>query len=126
VKMGSGFVIYPGRMIESNTVIIFDNDRSLIRRTVRGHDLDDIDEGTGEPRRIVYHWPVVYDDPAERRISPPASPEARDDDPDAPPAPHHGVAQPLQATTPARQPSRPAPPVRPSASLRARGGEFGE
>jgi hypothetical protein len=71
-------------MIESNTVIIFDNDKNLIRKTVAGHDLEDIDEVTGEPRRIVYHWPIVYDDPAERRITPPPAP-------DAPPAQHHGA-----------------------------------
>lgn len=63
-KLGSGFVVYPGRMIESNAVIIFDNEKNLIRKTVPGHDLDDIDEAHGEPRRIVYHWPNVYFDPA--------------------------------------------------------------
>jgi carbonic anhydrase/acetyltransferase-like protein (isoleucine patch superfamily) len=86
VKVGSGFVVYPGRMIESNAVIIFDNDKSLIRKTVQGHDLEDFDEGSGEPRRIVYHWPNVYDDPAERRI---AAPPAADE----PPAPSNGGRQ---------------------------------
>ncbi len=62
-KIGSGFVVYPGRMIESNAVIIFDNEKNLIRRTVSGHNVDDVDE-RGEPRRIVYHWPNVYIDPA--------------------------------------------------------------
>lgn len=62
-KLGSGFVVYPGRMIESNAVIIFDNEKSLIRKTVRGHDLDDVDPTSGEPRRIIYHWPNVYVDP---------------------------------------------------------------
>lgn len=83
VKIGSGFVVYPGRMIESNAVIIFDNDNNLIRRTVAGHDLDDVDEATGEPRRIVYHWPNVYDDPVERRITPSRAadvPSSVDDD----------------------------------------------
>jgi carbonic anhydrase/acetyltransferase-like protein (isoleucine patch superfamily) len=70
-KLGSGFVVYPGRMIESNAVIIFDNERNLIRKTVQGHDLDDVDEATGEPRRIVYHWPNVYSDPSAQ---PPAAP----------------------------------------------------
>jgi acetyltransferase-like isoleucine patch superfamily enzyme len=98
VKIGSGFVVYPGRMIESNAVIIFDNDKNLIRRTVPGHDLDDIDEVSGEPRRIVYHWPNVYDDPAERRIDTPAAGEPGPPAPDdAPPAPHHGDRQPDQA-----------------------------
>jgi carbonic anhydrase/acetyltransferase-like protein (isoleucine patch superfamily) len=86
VKLGSGFVVYPGRMIESNAVIIFDNEKSLIRKTVAGHDLEDMDEGSGEPQRIVYHWPIVYDDPAERRITPPPAT-------DAPSAQHHGAHQ---------------------------------
>ncbi len=78
VKIGSGFIVYPGRMIESNAVIIFDNDKNLIRTTVTGHDLEDVDRATGEPRRIVYHWPHVYDNPAERRVAPqpPAGPAA--------------------------------------------------
>lgn len=63
VKIGSGFVVYPGRMIESNAVIIFNDDNGLIRKTVRGHDVDDVGE-SGEPRRIVYHWPNVYSNPA--------------------------------------------------------------
>ncbi|MCS6882706.1 MAG: multidrug transporter [Oscillochloridaceae bacterium] len=70
VKIGSGFIVYPGRMIESNAVIIFDNDKNLIRTTVAGHDLEDVDRATGEPRRIIYHWPHVYDNPAERRVAP--------------------------------------------------------
>ncbi|PDV98686.1 DapH/DapD/GlmU-related protein [Candidatus Chloroploca asiatica] len=65
VKIGSGFVVYPGRMIESNTVIIFDHDQGLISKTVRGHDVDDVDVDTSEPRRIIYHWPNVYHDPAQ-------------------------------------------------------------
>lgn len=69
VKLGSGFVVYPGRMIESNAVIIFDNEQNLIRKTVAGHDLNDIDEATGEPRRIIYHWPKVYYDPARPEAS---------------------------------------------------------
>lgn len=72
VKLGSGFVIYPGRMIESNAVIIFDNEQNLIRKTVAGHDLNDIDEATGEPRRIIYHWPNVYYDPARPDVNSPS------------------------------------------------------
>ncbi|NTU83184.1 MAG: multidrug transporter [Chloroflexales bacterium] len=72
VKVGSGFIVYPGRVIESNAVIIFDNDKNLIRKTVPGHDLDDMDEGRGEPRRIIYHWPNVYYDPPPRRDEPAA------------------------------------------------------
>jgi len=59
----------------------------VIRRTVPGHDLDDIDEGSGEPRRIVYHWPKVYDDPAERRIAPLPSDDAPNASPEQAAAP---------------------------------------
>jgi carbonic anhydrase/acetyltransferase-like protein (isoleucine patch superfamily) len=76
-KVGSGFVVYPGRMIESNTVIIFDNDKNLIRKTVPGHDVNDIDLETGDPRRIVYHWPNVYIDPATSSMATEEPPAAR-------------------------------------------------
>ncbi|RRR69902.1 MAG: multidrug transporter [Candidatus Viridilinea halotolerans] len=76
VKIGSGFVVYPGRMIESNAVIIFDNDMNLIRATVPGHDPNDVDVTTGEPRRIIYHWPNVYHDPVASRDSTPSAPPA--------------------------------------------------
>ena len=66
VKIGSGFVVYPGRMIGSNTVIIFDNEKNLIRKGVRGLSPDDVDENTGEPRRIVYRWPNVYEPDGRR------------------------------------------------------------
>ncbi|NJN15649.1 MAG: multidrug transporter [Oscillochloris sp.] len=74
-KVGSGFVVYPGRMIESNAVIIFDNDKNLIRKTVPGHDLEAFDNDAGEPQRIVYHWPKVFYDPAaESEIAEPDPP----------------------------------------------------
>jgi carbonic anhydrase/acetyltransferase-like protein (isoleucine patch superfamily) len=75
-KIGSGFVVYPGRMIESNAVIIFDNDKNLIRKTVPGHNVEDVDLATGEPRRIVYHWPNVYIDPARDDSAPEEPPIA--------------------------------------------------
>jgi carbonic anhydrase/acetyltransferase-like protein (isoleucine patch superfamily) len=77
VKIGSGFVVYPGRTIGSNTVIIFDNEKSLIRKGVPGRSVEDVDEETGEPRRTVYHWPNVYYDPdqPDPRVPTPASPD---------------------------------------------------
>lgn len=60
-KIGSGFVIYPARMIGSNTTIIFNHDDNLIRKNVPGLSPDEVDEETGEARRIVYHWPNIYD-----------------------------------------------------------------
>jgi carbonic anhydrase/acetyltransferase-like protein (isoleucine patch superfamily) len=90
VKVGSGFIIYPGREIESNAVIIFDNDRNLIRKTVPGHNVEDVDEAQGEPRRIIYHWPNVYADPADAQAVPAT---------EAPPARRNGVA-PAEAAPP--------------------------
>jgi UDP-N-acetylglucosamine diphosphorylase / glucose-1-phosphate thymidylyltransferase / UDP-N-acetylgalactosamine diphosphorylase / glucosamine-1-phosphate N-acetyltransferase / galactosamine-1-phosphate N-acetyltransferase len=78
VKLGSGFVIYPGRIIESNAVIIFDDEKSLIRKTVSGHDLEDVDPISGEPRRIIYHWPNVYEDPAETSTASTPAPPAHE------------------------------------------------
>jgi UDP-N-acetylglucosamine diphosphorylase / glucose-1-phosphate thymidylyltransferase / UDP-N-acetylgalactosamine diphosphorylase / glucosamine-1-phosphate N-acetyltransferase / galactosamine-1-phosphate N-acetyltransferase len=67
VKIGSGFVVYPGRMIGSNAVIIFKDEKHLIRKGVPGLSPDLVDEETGEPQRIVYHWPNVYD-PARHQV----------------------------------------------------------
>jgi carbonic anhydrase/acetyltransferase-like protein (isoleucine patch superfamily) len=56
-KIGSGFVVFPGRMIGSNVTITFNDEQGLIRRNVPGSSPDDVDEETGEPRRIFYSWP---------------------------------------------------------------------
>ena len=59
VKIGSGFVIYPGRLIESHSTLIFCDEEGVIRHTVAGHDREASDPVRGEPRRIVYHWPHI-------------------------------------------------------------------
>lgn len=64
-KIGSGFVVYPGRMIESNVTLTFNDREGLIRKNVQGRSPDDVDEATGEPRRTFYRWPQVYDPPGE-------------------------------------------------------------
>lgn len=56
-KIGSGFVVFPGRMIGSNVTITYNDEKGLIRRNVPGSSPDDVDEETGEPRRIFYSWP---------------------------------------------------------------------
>ncbi|NWG21475.1 MAG: multidrug transporter [Chloroflexi bacterium] len=63
VKIGSGFVIYPARMIDSNTVLLYDAPDSAIGHNVThvpGDDTDDAD-AYGEPRRTIYKWPRRYD-----------------------------------------------------------------
>jgi UDP-N-acetylglucosamine diphosphorylase / glucose-1-phosphate thymidylyltransferase / UDP-N-acetylgalactosamine diphosphorylase / glucosamine-1-phosphate N-acetyltransferase / galactosamine-1-phosphate N-acetyltransferase len=78
-KIGSGFIVYPGRMIGSGAVLLFDHDDNLVRRNVPGNDPDDVDDVTGEPRRIYYRWPKQYD-PHTGTIS------------DPPPADNNGTA----------------------------------
>jgi hypothetical protein len=80
-KIGSGFVVYPGRMVGSNTTLIFNHEDNLIRRNVPGLSPDEIDEETGEARRIIYRWPQVYD--RDGRISQLLSDALSDDADDA-------------------------------------------
>jgi hypothetical protein len=63
VKIGSGFVIYPARLIDSNTVLLYSAPDAAIGHNVvhiAGDDGDDVDE-YGEPRRTIYKWPHRYD-----------------------------------------------------------------
>lgn len=60
-KIGSGFVVYPGRMIGPNIMIAYNDEQGLIRRNVSGYSPDDMDEDTGEPRLKYYRWPIAYD-----------------------------------------------------------------
>ena len=57
VKIGSGFVVYPARMIGSNATLLFVHEDNLVRKNVPGLDPDDVDAETGRPRRLVYRWP---------------------------------------------------------------------
>jgi acetyltransferase-like isoleucine patch superfamily enzyme len=63
-KVGSGFVIYPGRMIGSNVSMVYNDPEGLVRKNVVGRDPGDIDEETGEPNRTNYHWPHVSPEPS--------------------------------------------------------------
>ena len=56
-KIGSGFVVYPARMIGSNTTLIYADNESVIGRNVQhvvsGEEADE----SGELVRTVYKWP---------------------------------------------------------------------
>lgn len=65
VRIGSGFVVYPGRMIGSNTTLIHADPERVIVRNVAGSEGDP--EHGVEPRRVVYRWPHEYD-PATRSV----------------------------------------------------------
>jgi UDP-N-acetylglucosamine diphosphorylase / glucose-1-phosphate thymidylyltransferase / UDP-N-acetylgalactosamine diphosphorylase / glucosamine-1-phosphate N-acetyltransferase / galactosamine-1-phosphate N-acetyltransferase len=70
VKIGSGFVFYPARMVHSSTTMLFTGPDAAVGRNVvhvPGPDEDELDDN-GEPRRTIYEWP--------RRVDPP---ETEDD-----------------------------------------------
>jgi acetyltransferase-like isoleucine patch superfamily enzyme len=70
-KIGSGFVMYPGRMIGSNTTLILDSPQvNLLRKNINvpgisadmnipGPGSTD-DDSTDEARQVVYRWPRFY------------------------------------------------------------------
>jgi UDP-N-acetylglucosamine diphosphorylase / glucose-1-phosphate thymidylyltransferase / UDP-N-acetylgalactosamine diphosphorylase / glucosamine-1-phosphate N-acetyltransferase / galactosamine-1-phosphate N-acetyltransferase len=65
VKIGSGFVIYPARMIGSNTTLIYADPESVVGRNIHPYtNIDDLEmDEKGEPRRTVYTWPRVIESP---------------------------------------------------------------
>lgn len=67
-KIGSGFVIYPARMIGSNTTLIYNDANAVVMRNVM-HDAGGETETdqNGEPLRTIYRWPHQFkpDEPAD-------------------------------------------------------------
>ncbi len=64
VKIGSGFVFYPGRMIGSHTTLIYGEPSTAIARNINTYPHDVAEEGVneyGEPNPTVYVWPHRYD-----------------------------------------------------------------
>jgi carbonic anhydrase/acetyltransferase-like protein (isoleucine patch superfamily) len=62
-KIGSGFVVYPGRMIGSNTTMIYGEPSTAIVHNVNCYPNDVEEIGTneyGEPNPTVYVWPRRY------------------------------------------------------------------
>lgn len=67
VKIGSGFVFYPARMVHSSTTMLYTAPDTAVARNVihvPGDDEDELDDN-GEPRRTVYAWPHRIDPPAD-------------------------------------------------------------
>jgi acetyltransferase-like isoleucine patch superfamily enzyme len=64
-KIGSGFVVYPGRMIGSNTTLIYADPEAVVSRNIRPYThIDDLGlDKDLEPRRTVYTWPNVLENP---------------------------------------------------------------
>ena len=64
-KIGSGFVIYPARMIGSNSTLIYADPEAVVGRNIQPMtNIDDMEvDDQGEPRRTVYTWPRVMEVP---------------------------------------------------------------
>jgi acetyltransferase-like isoleucine patch superfamily enzyme len=64
-KIGSGFVVYPARMIGSNSTLIYADPEAVVGRNVRPYtSIDDLGfDEQGEPLRTVYAWPRFLDEP---------------------------------------------------------------
>jgi carbonic anhydrase/acetyltransferase-like protein (isoleucine patch superfamily) len=62
-KIGSGFVIYPARLIGSNTTLIYADEAAVVGRNVSHvSTADEIEtDESGEPLRTVYKWPHRFD-----------------------------------------------------------------
>jgi UDP-N-acetylglucosamine diphosphorylase / glucose-1-phosphate thymidylyltransferase / UDP-N-acetylgalactosamine diphosphorylase / glucosamine-1-phosphate N-acetyltransferase / galactosamine-1-phosphate N-acetyltransferase len=56
-KIGSGFVVYPARMIGSNTTLIYADSESVVGRNVQHIVSGDEADESGELVRTVYKWP---------------------------------------------------------------------
>jgi carbonic anhydrase/acetyltransferase-like protein (isoleucine patch superfamily) len=69
VKIGSSFVVYPGRMIGSNTTLIYGDAEGVLRRNVNIPHHDDAlpggDDDADEPPRAEYVWPHRIDEPRD-------------------------------------------------------------
>ncbi|HEU4328264.1 MAG TPA: multidrug transporter [Roseiflexaceae bacterium] len=63
-KIGSGFVVYPGRLIGANTTLIYGEPSTAIVHNVNEYPNDVPEVGTneyGEPNPTVYVWPRRFD-----------------------------------------------------------------
>lgn len=87
VKIGSGFVVYPARMIGSNSTLLYTQENTVVGKNVSGLDPNDVDEETGEPRRLVYRWPHIYqlDQGGSLTVPPQPTPQPVEDRPSSRP-----------------------------------------
>ncbi|MBC8160222.1 MAG: hypothetical protein H7Z42_03300, partial [Roseiflexaceae bacterium] len=57
---GSGFVVYPGRMIGSNTTLVYSDPHTVIARDVNVLPFDADSGSESEPEQAVYKYPERY------------------------------------------------------------------
>ena len=64
-KIGSGFVIYPGRMVGSNTTMIYADPYTVVQRDVNVPAYGEAIDPDAEPEQVVYRWPERYFPPLD-------------------------------------------------------------
>ena len=72
-KIGSGFVVYPARMIGSNTTLIYADSESVVGRNVQHIVSGDEADESGELVRTVYKWPNRFN--VDEAKTDPANPD---------------------------------------------------
>jgi UDP-N-acetylglucosamine diphosphorylase / glucose-1-phosphate thymidylyltransferase / UDP-N-acetylgalactosamine diphosphorylase / glucosamine-1-phosphate N-acetyltransferase / galactosamine-1-phosphate N-acetyltransferase len=64
VKIGSGFVFYPARMIGSNTTLIYAAPDTVVGHNINVQAQNQVEQDDHhDPARTVYLWPHQIDDP---------------------------------------------------------------
>lgn len=59
-RIGSGFVVYPGRMIGSNTTLIYSDPHTVVPRDINVPPYDEAQDPDSEPEQAIYKWPERY------------------------------------------------------------------
>lgn len=59
-RIGSGFVVYPGRMIGSNTTLVYSDPHTVVARDVNVPPYGEEPDVESEPDQAVYRWPERY------------------------------------------------------------------
>ncbi len=77
VKIASGFVFYPARMVESNTTLLYTAPDTVVARNVAHVGDDDLNGSQEhEPQRTIYEWPHQVDPQADDSFGAHDSPTA--------------------------------------------------
>lgn len=59
-RIGSGFVVYPGRMIGSNTTLVYSDPHTVVPRDVNVPPFGEQMNPDSEPDQAIYKWPERY------------------------------------------------------------------
>ena len=64
-RIGSGFVVYPGRMIGSNTTLVYSDPHTVVSRDVNVLPYGEEPDPDSEPEQTIFKYPERYFPPAD-------------------------------------------------------------